>query len=70
MQDTTGLDREVFTDKLDIGQNKPRFDNSRKRKKVNFLDKFGDLGPIDENERWDISENEFMVPEKKYIRTI
>ena len=69
MQDITGLDRVEFTDKFDLGQTKPSISNPRKGKEVNFLDKFGDSGPIGESEGWDTCENEFMVPEKRYLRT-
>lgn len=69
MQDTTGLDRVEFTDKFDLGQTKPSICKPRKGKEVNFLDKFGDSGPIGESEGWDTCENEFMVPEKRYLRT-
>jgi len=62
MQDVTGLDRVDFSDVLDLGQAKPR-----KGKVVNFLDKFGDSGPIDEMDTWDASE--YSVPEKRYLRT-
>lgn len=68
MQDTTGLDRREFTDKFDLGQTKPSSCNPRKGKRVSFLDKFGDSGPIGESEGWDTCDNEFMVPEKRYIR--
>ena len=70
MQDTTitGLDRVEFTDKYDLGQTKPSICNPPKGKEVNFLDKFGDSGPIGETDRWDTC-NEFMVPEKRYLRT-
>lgn len=67
MQDTTGLDRVEFTDKFDLGQTKPSICNPHKGKEVSFLDKFGDSGPIGESEGWDTCENEFMVPEKKYL---
>ena len=69
MQDVTGLDRVEFTHKFDLGQNKPSMSDSRKGKEVNFLDKFGDSGPISESEGWDTCENEFMIPEKRYLRT-
>ena len=69
MQDTTGLDREEFTDKFDLGQTKPSTCKPRKGKVVNFLEKFGDSEPIGESEGWDTSENELMVPEKSYLRT-
>lgn len=69
MQDTTGLDRVEFTDKFDLGQTKPSICKPRKGKEVNFLEKFGDSGPIGESEGWDTCENEFMVPEKRYLRT-
>lgn len=69
MQDITGLDRVEFTDKFDLGQTKPTICNPHKGKEVSFLDKFGDSGPIGESEGWDTCENEFMVPEKRYLRT-
>ena len=69
MQDVTGLDRVEFTDKFDLGQTKPSISNSNKGKEVSFLEKFGDSGPVSENEGWDTCDNEFMVPEKKYLRT-
>lgn len=43
MQDVTDLDRVDFSDIFDLGQSK-----SRKGKMVDFLEKFGDSGPIDE----------------------
>jgi hypothetical protein len=58
-----------FTDKFDLGQTKPSICNPHKGKEVSFLDKFGDSGPIGESEGWDTCENEFMVPEKRYLRT-
>ena len=69
MKDVTGLERidADFTDKFDIGQTKPSI--SRKAKEIKFLDKFGDSGQIGKNEEWDISENEFMVSEKRSIKT-
>jgi len=69
MQDITGLDRVEFTDKFDLGQAKPSISNSPKGKEVKFLDKFGDSGPIGESEVWGTRENEFMVPEKRHLRT-
>lgn len=65
MQDVTGLDQVEFSDQFDLGQTKPTITKTaRKGKEVNFLDKFGDSSPIDESEKWDTCENEFMVPEK------
>ena len=69
MQDITGLDRVKFTDQCDLGQTKSDICNLRKGKEVNFLDKFGDSGPISETEGWDTGENEVMVPKRKYLRT-
>ena len=69
MQDVTGLDRVEFTDKFDLGQPKPSSCNPPKGKEVNFLDKFGDSEPIGNSEQWDTCDNDFMVPEKKYLRT-
>ena len=72
MRDVTGLDRVDFTDKLDLGHhNEPSICKKlpRKGKEVRFLDKFGDSGPIGEQDGWDICENEIMVPEKRYLRT-
>lgn len=69
MQDTTGLDRVEFTDKFDLGQPKPNSCNPLKGKEVNFLKKFRDSGPIGDSEGWDTCDNDFMVPEKKYLRT-
>ena len=66
MRDVTGLDRVEFTDKFDLGQTKPSICNPQKGKEVNFLDKFGDSGPIGENEGWDTCENKIMIPEKRY----
>ena len=62
MQDVTGLDRVDFSDVLDLGEAKPG-----KEKMVNFLDRFGDSGPIDEMDTWEVSE--YSVPEKRYLRT-
>lgn len=65
MQDVTGLDREEFSDKFDLGQTcKPR-----QGKEVNFLNKFGDSGQVSESEKWDTCDNEFMVPKKRDLRT-
>lgn len=64
MKDRTGLHQHEFSDKYDLGQTK-----FNKGKKVNFSDKFGDLGPVDESETWERSENEFKVPKKKFIIT-
>lgn len=69
MQDATGLDRVEFTDKFELGQTKPGICKPNKGKKVSFLDKFGDSQPIGESEGWDVCENEFKVPEKRYLRT-
>ena len=69
MQDVTGLDRVEFTDKFDLGQTEPSTCKPRRGKQVNFLDKFGDSGQISESEKWDTCDNEFMVPEKRYLRT-
>ena len=62
MQDVTSLDRVDFSDVLDLGQAKPS-----KGKMVNFLDKFGDSGPIDKIDTWNASE--YSVPDKKYLKT-
>ena len=67
MQDVTGLDRVEFTDKFDLGQTKPNVPNPRKGKTVNFLEKFGDSGTIDESDTWDTDE--FTVPKKRFLRT-
>jgi hypothetical protein len=67
MQDVTGLERVDFSDVFDLGQAEPSIPKSPKGKTVNFLDKFGDSGPIDEKDTWDISES--TVPEPKYLRT-
>lgn len=67
MQDVTGLDKVDFSDVLDLGQAEPCPPKSHQGKTVNFLDKFGDSGTIDEKDTWDISES--PVPEKKYLRT-
>ena len=69
MQDVTSLDRVEFTDKFDLGQTEPSICKPRQGKQVNFLDKFGDSGQISESEEWDICDNEFMVPEKRDLRT-
>jgi len=61
MQDVTGLDQTDFTYIYDLGQTKG--------KEVNFLDKFGDLEPIDKNEVWDTYKNEIPIQEKRYLRT-
>lgn len=63
MQDITGLDRVSFSDVLDLGQAESSIPKSHQGKTVNFLDKFGDSGIIDEKDTWDINDNEFMVPE-------
>jgi hypothetical protein len=63
MQDVTGLERVEFSDILDLGQAKSSISKPSTGKTVNFLDKFGDRGAIDEMDTWDISED------KKYLRT-
>lgn len=70
MEDVTRLDRVEFTDKYDLGQTKPSICNPRKGKQVSFLDKFGDSEsePIGESRGWDRCENDFTVPEKRYLR--
>ena len=67
MQDVMGLDRVDFSDILDLGQDEPFTPKSHQGKTVNFLDKFGDSGPIHEKDKWDISES--PVPEKRDLRT-
>jgi hypothetical protein len=67
MQDVTGLNRVEFSDILDLGQAEPSISKPRTGKIVNFLEKFGDPGTIDEMDRWDTSE--YKVPEKRYLRT-
>lgn len=67
MKDTTGLTREDFADVFDLGQPEPGIPKRQKGKMVNFLEKFGDSGSIDEKDTWDISESK--IPEKKYLRT-
>jgi hypothetical protein len=69
MQDITGLNRVEFSDKFDIGQTKSSIYNSPKGKEVNFIDKFGDSEIVDSSASWDTNENEFIVPEKRYLRT-
>jgi len=69
MQDVTGLERQEFTDKFDLGQTEPSICKPCQGKEVNFLDEFGDSGQISESEKWDTCDNEFMVPEKIYVRT-
>lgn len=68
MHDLTGLDRVEFTDKFDLGQTKPNIYNPRKGKEVNLLEKFGDSKLLEENQGWDISENDFIVPKRRYLR--
>ncbi len=67
MQDVTGLDRVDFSDVLDLGQAEPSDSKLNRGKEVNFLDKFGDSGPINEEDMWDVSES--PIPNKKYLRT-
>lgn len=69
MNDVTGLDQVEFTDKYDFGHTEPSICKPRKGKEVHFLDQFGDSGPIGESEKWDTCENEFRVPEERYLRT-
>ena len=71
MQDVTGLPRQEFTDKFDLGQTEtePSICKPGQGKTVNFLDKFGDSEQISKSEEWDTCDNEFMVPEKRYLRT-
>ena len=69
MPDVTGLNRQEFTDKLDLGQTELSICKPRQGKEVKFLDKFGDSGQISESETWDTCDNEFMVPEKRSLRT-
>lgn len=65
MRDVTGLKLHEFTDKLDLGKTEPSF----RGKEVNFLDKFGDSGPITESEAWETFENDFLLPDKIDLRT-
>lgn len=67
MQDVTGLSRVKFTDIVELGQVEPSIIQSGKGKTVDFLDKFGDSGIINEMDKWDISES--SVPQKNYLRT-
>ena len=67
MQDVTGLGRQEFTDRFDLGQTEPNICKHRQEKEVNFLDKFGDSEQISESEKWNTVDNEFMVPEKRNI---
>ena len=69
MQDVTGLKRQEFTDKFDLGQTESRIFKPSQVKEVNFFDKFGYSGQISESEKWETYDNEFIVPEKKYLRT-
>ena len=64
MRDVTGLNRQEFTDKLDLGQTEPSICKPRQGKEVKFLDKFGDSGQISESEKWDTVDNELIGPEK------
>lgn len=68
MQDVTGLDRVDLSDMLDLKPAKPYIPKSQKAKRVNFLDKFPDSGPIDEAETWDVIES--MVQEKLNFKEI
>ena len=52
MQDVTGLDQVEFTDKFDLGQTKRNICKPQKTKEISFLKKFGDSGPIGEDEGW------------------
>ena len=67
MQEVTGLHKVDFSDVLDLGQAEPCPPKSHQGKTINFLDKFGNSGTIDEKNTWDISES--PVPEKRYLRT-
>lgn len=68
MQDVTGLDRQEFTDRFDLGHTEPSICKPpRQAKQVNFFDKFGDSGQISENQKWDTCDNEFMVPVENRI---
>lgn len=69
MQDVTGLDRVEFTDKFDLGQTNPNICEPHKTTEVHFLDKFGDLELLDESETGETCENDFLIPEKRYLRT-
>lgn len=76
MQDVTGLDRVIFTDKFDLGQintdklnlsqTKLGISNLRKGKMVNLLNKFNDSGEISKDETWHVSESPVL---KKNLRT-
>ena len=71
MQDVTGLDRVDFSDILDLREVKPSIPKARRGKMVNFMDKFGNSGPIDEINTWEVCEEvcQSMVPEKIYLKT-
>ena len=56
MKDVTGLDRVEFSDILDLGQAESSISKPRRGKVVNFLEKFGDPGTIDEMDTWDTCE--------------
>ena len=64
MKKVTGLYRQEFTDKFNLGQTKPSIYKPRQRKEVNFLEKFSDSGQIAESEKWDTVDNELIGPEK------
>lgn len=59
---------ERFTDIYDLGQPKTQPDVCKPQtgKTVNFLEKFGDTGPINDDESWETSN--CPIEEKKYLR--
>ena len=75
MKDVTGLVHEEFTNKFDLGQTKscqPPKTTKVKTTKVEYLEflkQRGDLESSSESEGWDRCENDFMIPEKKKLRT-
>ena len=52
---------------LDLGQAKPSTAKFNQGKEVNFLDKQGDSGTINEEDLWDVSE--CQIPRKEYRKT-
>ena len=50
MQDVNGLDQVESTDKFDLGHTNLSICKFNKKKEINFLEKFGDSGPICESE--------------------
>ena len=67
MQDMTSLDKVDFSDVLDLGQTEPSNPKLNHGKEVNFLEKFGDSGTVNEKDTWNV--NESPIPKRLRTRT-